>query len=195
MLEKPRYCECPPPTVICSTDSLTSFWNPAPCPFPPTAVLLSPLVQSALKRQRQLEPSPASAPADPPASAPKKPVPVAPKTSKPVERPAPQPPPPPSLAAATSCGKPDDAGAGNSPGLTGSGGRVDGGKGGEARSVVRGGGANSADADLDAGGRLIRKRTPTKFLSSLHSMLISGNSQIWWERETGARNELRQHHY
>eukprot|EP00904_Undaria_pinnatifida_P001032 jgi/Undpi1/1092/HiC_scaffold_10.g04555.m1 len=31
-----------------------------------------------------------------------------------------------------------------------------------------------------------RRGPPTKFLTTLHDMLIAGNPQIWWERETGS---------
>lgn len=52
--------------------------------------------------------------------------------------------------------------------------RVDGGSGGRAYAVGAGNGRGPG-----------RRGAPTKFLTTLHEMLTTGNSQIWWERETG----------
>ena len=128
----------------------------------------SPLLPGVFNPQGQTET--ASPPPAPTSVHPPRLTPVAPMPSKSAM-------PPPSPTAVTK-GNGGGGGGGGGGGVSSG---LDGDKTGGVAGKVGGKGGGAGTIKIPG-----RRGPPTKFLTTLHDMLIAGNPQIWWERETGA---------
>lgn len=89
--------------------------------------------------------------------------------------------PAPASTEASSCGGGGDSAAGGGMSI-GAAGRIGGGGSAGAGGKAGAGGGGGAGGGKGQG----RRGAPTKFLTILYDMLVAGNPQIWWERETGS---------